>query len=147
MSSRVEHLLSSKLLLDYQVRLEKRTLNHTAARLGLNNHPGRKYHWLHKWMNSCLLLPAGYFLLEPWDQRKSSNSPHLGVTVTVRDPNHEVVHSKESYITVPRPHKQTFNRRLKHVITAFAIKIRAKLLLTILHKFSKGKRDKGPFIN
>lgn len=94
------------------------------------------WQWLHKWMNSCLLLPAGYFLLEPW-QKQSTSSPHLGVTVTVRDPNHEVVHSKESYITMRRPHKHKFNRRLKHVITGFSIKIKAKLLWTVLHKFEK----------
>lgn len=36
--------------------------------------------------------PSGYFLLEPWDLKKATRSPHLGVTLTVRDPNHEVLH-------------------------------------------------------
>ncbi|XP_042349777.1 transmembrane emp24 domain-containing protein 11 [Plectropomus leopardus] len=40
------------------------------------------------------MLVNGYFLLEPWDMKAFTNSPHLGVTVTVRDPNHEVVMSK-----------------------------------------------------
>ncbi|KAM9376911.1 transmembrane emp24 domain-containing protein 11 [Pholidichthys leucotaenia] len=39
-------------------------------------------------------LVTGHFLLEPWDLKGVSHSPHLGVTVTVRDPNHEVVMSK-----------------------------------------------------
>ncbi|XP_069576152.1 transmembrane emp24 domain-containing protein 11 [Brachyistius frenatus] len=39
-------------------------------------------------------LVTGYFLLEPWDMKASSHSPHFGVTATVRDPNHEVVMSK-----------------------------------------------------
>lgn len=39
-------------------------------------------------------LVTGYFLLEPWEQTKPKNSPHLGVTVTVRDPNHEVQMTK-----------------------------------------------------
>lgn len=39
-------------------------------------------------------LVNGYFLLEPWDHKKATNSPHLGLTVTVRDPNHEVLMSK-----------------------------------------------------
>ncbi|XP_070769730.1 transmembrane emp24 domain-containing protein 11 [Enoplosus armatus] len=40
------------------------------------------------------MLVTGYFLLEPWDLKTFTNSPHLGVTVTVRDPNHEVLMSK-----------------------------------------------------
>ncbi|XP_070693263.1 transmembrane emp24 domain-containing protein 11 [Pempheris klunzingeri] len=39
-------------------------------------------------------LVTGYFLLEPWDSKAATHSPHFGVTVTVRDPNHEVVMSK-----------------------------------------------------
>ncbi|XP_075868446.1 transmembrane emp24 domain-containing protein 11 [Nelusetta ayraudi] len=38
-------------------------------------------------------LVTGYFLLEPW-QKQSTSSPHLGVTVTVRDPNHELQMTK-----------------------------------------------------
>uniref|UniRef100_A0A672Z0Y4 Transmembrane emp24 domain-containing protein 11-like n=1 Tax=Sphaeramia orbicularis TaxID=375764 RepID=A0A672Z0Y4_9TELE len=30
----------------------------------------------------------------PWDVKAFSHSPHLGVTVTIRDPNHEVVTTK-----------------------------------------------------
>ncbi|XP_044061817.1 transmembrane emp24 domain-containing protein 11 [Siniperca chuatsi] len=40
------------------------------------------------------MLVTGYFLLEPWDLKMFTNSPHLGVTVTVRDPNHEVLMTK-----------------------------------------------------
>ncbi|XP_053735652.1 transmembrane emp24 domain-containing protein 11 [Synchiropus splendidus] len=40
------------------------------------------------------MLVTGYFLLEPWDLKTFRDTPHLGVTVTVRDPNHEVVMSK-----------------------------------------------------
>ncbi|KAM9835116.1 transmembrane emp24 domain-containing protein 11 isoform 1-T1 [Syngnathus typhle] len=40
------------------------------------------------------MLVTGYFLLQPWDFKSSTHSPHLGVTVTVRDPNHEVLMSK-----------------------------------------------------
>lgn len=40
------------------------------------------------------MLVTGHFLLEPWDSMMSSHSPHLGVTVTVRDPNYEVQMSK-----------------------------------------------------
>lgn len=40
------------------------------------------------------MLVTGYFLLEPWDMKSLTNSPHLGVTVTIRDPNHEVLMSK-----------------------------------------------------
>ncbi|XP_054453895.1 transmembrane emp24 domain-containing protein 11 [Anoplopoma fimbria] len=40
------------------------------------------------------MLVTGHFLLEPWDLKKFSHSPHFGVTVTVRDPNHEVLMSK-----------------------------------------------------
>ncbi|KAM8733349.1 transmembrane emp24 domain-containing protein 11 [Acanthopagrus schlegelii] len=39
-------------------------------------------------------LVTGYFLLEPWDLKKATRSPHLGVTLTVRDPNHEIQMSK-----------------------------------------------------
>ncbi|CAJ1059018.1 transmembrane emp24 domain-containing protein 11 [Xyrichtys novacula] len=39
-------------------------------------------------------LVTGYFLLEPWDKRTVTSSPHLGVTATVRDPNHEVLMKK-----------------------------------------------------
>ncbi|XP_045885959.1 transmembrane emp24 domain-containing protein 11 [Micropterus dolomieu] len=40
------------------------------------------------------LLVTGYFFLEPWDLKTLTNSPHLGITVTVRDPNHEVLMNK-----------------------------------------------------
>ncbi|XDV36879.1 hypothetical protein PO909_006594 [Leuciscus waleckii] len=36
-------------------------------------------------------LVTGVFLLEHWDENKKGNTQHLGLTVTVRDPNHEVV--------------------------------------------------------
>ncbi|KAG7518242.1 transmembrane emp24 domain-containing protein 11-like [Solea senegalensis] len=39
-------------------------------------------------------LVTGYFLLEPWDLGVTSHSPHFGVTVTIRDPNHEVLMTK-----------------------------------------------------
>lgn len=39
-------------------------------------------------------LVTGYFLLEPWNMKVLTNSPHFGVTVTVRDPNLEVVMNK-----------------------------------------------------
>ncbi|XP_047441291.1 transmembrane emp24 domain-containing protein 11 [Mugil cephalus] len=39
-------------------------------------------------------LVTGYFLLEPWDPKSFSHSPHFGVTVTVRDLSYEVVMSK-----------------------------------------------------
>ncbi|KAI3351487.1 hypothetical protein L3Q82_020336 [Scortum barcoo] len=39
-------------------------------------------------------LVTGYFLLEPWDLKRFSHSPHFGITVTVKDPNHEVQMSK-----------------------------------------------------
>ncbi|XP_017272921.1 transmembrane emp24 domain-containing protein 11 [Kryptolebias marmoratus] len=39
-------------------------------------------------------LVTGHFLLEPWDLKTVSHSPHLGVTVTVMDPNQEVLMSK-----------------------------------------------------
>ncbi|XP_029137432.1 transmembrane emp24 domain-containing protein 11 [Labrus bergylta] len=39
-------------------------------------------------------LVTGYFLLEPWDMKSVTSSPHLSVTVTVRDPNHEVLMTK-----------------------------------------------------
>ncbi|XP_062856245.1 transmembrane emp24 domain-containing protein 11 [Trichomycterus rosablanca] len=35
-------------------------------------------------------LVTGYFLLEHWSN-KQDNSPHLGLTVTVKDPNYEVL--------------------------------------------------------
>ncbi|KAJ0049814.1 hypothetical protein NL108_003587, partial [Boleophthalmus pectinirostris] len=38
-----------------------------------------------------------YFLLEPWDVKALSHSPHLGVTVTVKDPNFEVVVMSKRY--------------------------------------------------
>ncbi|XP_077433754.1 transmembrane emp24 domain-containing protein 11 [Vanacampus margaritifer] len=40
------------------------------------------------------MLVTGYFLLQPWDMKSSTHSPHLGVTVTVRDPNYEMLMSK-----------------------------------------------------
>uniref|UniRef100_A0A3B4ASZ7 GOLD domain-containing protein n=1 Tax=Periophthalmus magnuspinnatus TaxID=409849 RepID=A0A3B4ASZ7_9GOBI len=40
------------------------------------------------------MLVSGFFLLEPWDVKTLSHSPHLGVTVTVKDSNFEVVMSK-----------------------------------------------------
>ncbi|XP_068596925.1 transmembrane emp24 domain-containing protein 11 [Brachionichthys hirsutus] len=40
------------------------------------------------------VLVTSYFLLEPWDVKGFSHSPHLGVTVKVIDPNHEVQMSK-----------------------------------------------------
>lgn len=40
------------------------------------------------------MLVTGYFLLEPWDLKSFTGSPHFGATVTVRDPNLEVVMSK-----------------------------------------------------
>nr|XP_046261668.1 transmembrane emp24 domain-containing protein 11 [Scatophagus argus] len=39
-------------------------------------------------------LVTGYFLLEPWDLKTLTHSPHLGVTVTVKDPDYEVQMSK-----------------------------------------------------
>ncbi|XP_028808874.1 transmembrane emp24 domain-containing protein 11 isoform X1 [Denticeps clupeoides] len=36
-------------------------------------------------------LVTGYFLLEYWDSNKAKNSPHLGLTVTIRDPNYQVL--------------------------------------------------------
>ncbi|XP_022054875.1 transmembrane emp24 domain-containing protein 11 [Acanthochromis polyacanthus] len=39
-------------------------------------------------------LVTGYFLLEPWDLKTATHSPHFGVTTTVRDPNAEVLMSK-----------------------------------------------------
>ncbi|KPP67772.1 transmembrane emp24 domain-containing protein 11-like [Scleropages formosus] len=39
-------------------------------------------------------LVTGYFLLENWDNREKDNSPRLGLTVTVRDPNHQILMSK-----------------------------------------------------
>uniref|UniRef100_A0A3B5BKD9 Transmembrane emp24 domain-containing protein 11-like n=1 Tax=Stegastes partitus TaxID=144197 RepID=A0A3B5BKD9_9TELE len=39
-------------------------------------------------------LVKGYFLLEPWDKKSATHSPHFGVTATVKDPNYEVLLSK-----------------------------------------------------
>ncbi|KAJ8387388.1 hypothetical protein AAFF_G00157650 [Aldrovandia affinis] len=39
-------------------------------------------------------LVTGYFLLEYWDAKKPNNSPHLGLTVHVRDPDHQTLMSK-----------------------------------------------------
>uniref|UniRef100_A0A8C5HH82 Transmembrane emp24 domain-containing protein 11-like n=1 Tax=Gouania willdenowi TaxID=441366 RepID=A0A8C5HH82_GOUWI len=39
-------------------------------------------------------LVTGHFLLEPWDKRIPTHSPHFGVTATVKDPNYEVLMSK-----------------------------------------------------
>ncbi|XP_041846027.1 transmembrane emp24 domain-containing protein 11 [Melanotaenia boesemani] len=39
-------------------------------------------------------LVTGHFLMEPWDPKTFSHSPHFGVTVRVRDPNYEVQMSK-----------------------------------------------------
>ncbi|XP_036406893.1 transmembrane emp24 domain-containing protein 11 [Megalops cyprinoides] len=39
-------------------------------------------------------LVTGYFLLEYWDTGKQTNSPHLGITVIVRDPDHQTLMSK-----------------------------------------------------
>ncbi|KAM4585983.1 transmembrane emp24 domain-containing protein 11 [Fundulus diaphanus] len=39
-------------------------------------------------------LVTGHFFLEPWDVKSFSRSAHLGVTVTVRDPNQEIQMSK-----------------------------------------------------
>lgn len=39
-------------------------------------------------------LVTGYFLLEPWNMKAFTTSPHFGVTVTVKDPNLEVVMNK-----------------------------------------------------
>ncbi|XP_041800487.1 transmembrane emp24 domain-containing protein 11 [Chelmon rostratus] len=39
-------------------------------------------------------LVTGYFLLEPWNSNTFTNSPHLGVTVTVKDPNYELQMTK-----------------------------------------------------
>ncbi|XP_073676076.1 transmembrane emp24 domain-containing protein 11 [Garra rufa] len=36
-------------------------------------------------------LVSGIFLLEHWDENKKGNIRHLGLTVTVRDPNHAVI--------------------------------------------------------
>lgn len=79
------------------------------------------YEW-----GSLLILPSGYFLLEPWDVKTFAHFAHLGVTVTVRDPNHEVLHSQERYITKPGPHKHVYDVTLKHVLAGFPIQIKAK---------------------
>ncbi|XP_061108241.1 transmembrane emp24 domain-containing protein 11 [Conger conger] len=39
-------------------------------------------------------LVTGYFLLEYWDSKKPNHSPHLGLTVTVSDPDHQTLMSK-----------------------------------------------------
>ncbi|XP_047208735.1 transmembrane emp24 domain-containing protein 11 isoform X2 [Girardinichthys multiradiatus] len=39
-------------------------------------------------------LVTGNFFLEPWNLKTFIQSAHLGVTVTVRDPNHEIQMSK-----------------------------------------------------
>ncbi|XP_030594586.1 transmembrane emp24 domain-containing protein 11 [Archocentrus centrarchus] len=39
-------------------------------------------------------LVTGVFLLEPWDMKVLSQSPHTGLTVTVKDPNYETLMSK-----------------------------------------------------
>ncbi|KAG5845390.1 transmembrane emp24 domain-containing protein 11 [Anguilla rostrata] len=39
-------------------------------------------------------LVTGYFLLEYWDNGKPNHLPHLGLTVTVRDPDHQTLMSK-----------------------------------------------------
>ncbi|XP_035983677.1 transmembrane emp24 domain-containing protein 11 isoform X2 [Fundulus heteroclitus] len=39
-------------------------------------------------------LVTGHFFLEPWDVKSFDRSALLGVTVTVRDPNHEIQMSK-----------------------------------------------------
>ncbi|KAM6977859.1 transmembrane emp24 domain-containing protein 11 [Aplochiton taeniatus] len=39
------------------------------------------------------MLVTGYFLLEPWNL-KVSNSPHFGLTVSVKDPSYETLLSK-----------------------------------------------------
>lgn len=36
------------------------------------------------------VLSSGYFVLEYWDSRRPNHSPHLGLAVTVRDPDHQV---------------------------------------------------------
>ncbi|KAM9512198.1 transmembrane emp24 domain-containing protein 11-like isoform 1-T2 [Salvelinus alpinus] len=40
------------------------------------------------------MLVTGYFLLENWDAKNNLNSPHLGLTITVRDPNHDILMKK-----------------------------------------------------
>ncbi|KAJ8015179.1 hypothetical protein DPEC_G00023450 [Dallia pectoralis] len=40
------------------------------------------------------MLVTGYFLVEHWDGENKFNSPHLGLTITVRDPNHDVLMKK-----------------------------------------------------
>lgn len=83
----------------FEIRIFFFFLNNKAVWRELNNDFGYDCKSLHKWMDWCLIVPTGHFLLEPWDIKKLTHSPHLGVTVTVRDPNHEVVHTQESYIT------------------------------------------------
>ncbi|CAL8262277.1 unnamed protein product [Lota lota] len=39
-------------------------------------------------------LVTGYFLLEPWDLKRNSGFPHMGMTTTVRDPDNEVLMTK-----------------------------------------------------
>ncbi|XP_051506469.1 transmembrane emp24 domain-containing protein 11-like [Myxocyprinus asiaticus] len=36
-------------------------------------------------------LVTGFFRVEYWDENKKANTPHLGLTVTVRDPQHSVI--------------------------------------------------------
>ncbi|XP_052010649.1 transmembrane emp24 domain-containing protein 11-like [Xyrauchen texanus] len=36
-------------------------------------------------------LVTGFFLVEYWDENKKANTPHLGLTVSVRDPQHLVI--------------------------------------------------------
>lgn len=40
------------------------------------------------------MLVTGHFLLEPWHSQKAIHGRHLGVTVTVKDPNNEVQMTK-----------------------------------------------------
>lgn len=42
------------------------------------------------------LLPLGFFLLEPWDVKALSKLPQLGLTVTVKDSNSEVLDSNDT---------------------------------------------------
>lgn len=42
------------------------------------------------------LLPLGFFLLEPWDMNALSKLPQLGLTVTVKDSNSEVLDSNDT---------------------------------------------------
>ncbi|KAM3612648.1 uncharacterized protein V6R79_012019 [Siganus canaliculatus] len=40
------------------------------------------------------MMVTGYFLLESWDVRRSPSVAHLGVTMKVRDPQHEIQMNK-----------------------------------------------------